>query len=324
MIKFSLLIILVILFAMNMGGSGIASSFAASYGSKMIKKNFAVILFTIFAFMGAFTIGRNVIKTLSSNIISMELINFDVAIIIILSATLTLTLANYLKIPQSTSMVTVAAIAGAGVFFRQIYLKLLLLILLSWIILPVIAFFLTYYLYKITYPPTNTNLWIYEKFFKKEKGVKLLTLIASCYGAFAIGTNNVANAVGPLVGAEIITPSIGLLLIAPFLGLGAFIFGKNTIETFGKEIVPLGTISAPLISFVTGTLLIFASLLGFPFPCVQLSCASILAISSVKNGHSYTMNHSVVKKIFTVWSITPLISAGVTFLLLSIFIGGRG
>lgn len=322
MIKYGLLTVLVILFTMNMGGSGIAPAFSASYGSKMIKKNFAVILFTIFAFLGAFTIGRNVIKTLSSSIIPRESINFDVALVIIFSATLTLTLANYLKIPQSTSMVTVGAIVGTGIFFKQIYLKVLTLIVLSWIILPVIAFFLTYYLYKIAYPPTNKNLWIYERFFKKEKGFKLLTIIASCYGAFAIGTNNVANAVGPLVGAEVITPSLGLLLAVPFLGLGAFIFGKNTIETFGKEIVPLGIISAPLISLVTGTLLIFASLLGFPFPYVQLSCASVLAISCVKNGHSYTMKHNVVRKIFTVWSVTPLISASVTFLLLYVFTGG--
>ncbi len=319
MAKVILLIIIVIFFVMNMGGSGIASAFSASYGSKMIKKKFAVILFTIFVFLGAFSIGRNVVETLSSGIISKEFISFDVALIIILSATLTLTLANFLKIPQSTSMVTVGAMVGAGIFFGRIYLKVLFPMFLTWITLPIIAYILTYYLYKKMYPPSNRNLWIYERFLTKGKGLRLFTIIASCYGAFAIGTNNVANAIGPLVGAGTITPSLGLLLVTPFFGLGGFVFGKKTIGTFANEIVPLGTISAPLISFVTGTLLILASVLGFPFPYVQLTGLSTLAISSVKNGHKYTMRQNVVKKIFMVWTITLLVSTGLAFLLLSIF-----
>jgi sulfate permease len=319
MAKVILLIIIVIFFVMNMGGSGIASAFSASYGSKMIKKKFAVILFTIFVFLGAFSIGRNVVETLSSGIISKEFISFDVALIIILSATLTLTLANFLKIPQSTSMVTVGAMVGAGIFFGRIYLKVLFPMFLTWITLPIIAYILTYYLYKKMYPPSNRNLWIYERFLTKGKGLRLFTIIASCYGAFAIGTNNVANAIGPLVGAGTITPSLGLLLVTPFFGLGGFVFGKKTMETFANEIVPLGTISAPLISFITGTLLILASVLGFPFPYVQLTGLSTLAISSVKNGHKYTMRQNVVKKIFMVWTITLLVSTGLAFLLLSIF-----
>jgi sulfate permease len=188
--------------------------------------------------------------------------------------------------------------------------------------LPIISYILTYYLYKITYPPSNRNLRIYERFLTKEKSFRLFTIAASCYGAFAIGTNNVANVIGPLVGAGAITPSLGLLLVTPFFGLGGFVFGKKTIKTFANEIVPLGTISAPLISFVTGTLLILASVLGFPFPYVQLTCLSILAIGSVKNGHKYTMSQNVVKKIFMIWTITPLVSTGLAFLLLSVFFRG--
>ncbi len=322
MAKVILLIIIVIFFVTNMGGSGIASAFSASYGSKMISKKFTVFLFTLFVFLGAFTIGRNVTKTLSSGIIPKEFINLDVALIIILSATLTLTLANFLKIPQSTSMVTVGAMLGAGIFFGRIYLKVLFPMFLTWITLPIISYILTYYLYKITYPPSNRNLWIYERFLTKEKSFRLFSIAASCYGAFAIGTNNVANVIGPLAGAGAITPSLGLLLVIPFFGLGGFVFGKKTIKTFANEIVPLGTISASLISFVTGTLLILASLLGFPFPYVQLTCLSILAISSVKNGQKYTMSQNVVKKIFMIWTITPLVSTGLAFLLLSVFFRG--
>jgi len=174
----------------------------------------------------------------------------------------------------------------------------------------------------VIYPPSAKNLWIYEKIFGREKELKLFSLLASCYGAYAIGTNNVANAVGPLVGAGVLSPSSGLLLVTPFFGFGGLILGKRTMETFGNEIVPLGTVSAPLICLVTSTLLISASALGFPFPYVQLTALSILAISSVKNGCRYTMKQNVVKKIILVWTVTPLISIGLSILLLSIFIRG--
>lgn len=317
------LIITVMVFAFSMGGSGIASAFSASYGSKTIKKGIAVVLFTVFVFLGAFFIGGNVIKTISSNIIPKELFSPTVALVVIFSAALTLTLANFLKIPGSTSMVTVGALIGAGAYFSNIYLRTLFFMFLVWVVLSAVSYFLTYFLYKITYPPTNKNLWIYEKFFEKEKSMKIFILVTSCYSAFAIGTNNVANAIGPLAGAGTISPFLGLLVVTPFFGLGGLIFGKSTIETFGNDIVPLGTISAPLILLVTNTLLIIASVLGCPFPYVLLTCFSTLAVSSVKNGHIHTMNNKVVKKIFKVWTITPLISTGMTLLLLSIFLRGQ-
>ncbi|HID94906.1 MAG TPA: hypothetical protein EYP53_02470 [Candidatus Latescibacteria bacterium] len=147
MAKTILLTTAVIFFALNMGGSSIAPSFAANYGSKMIKKNFAVFLFTIAVLLGALTVGRKVVKTLSSGVIPSELISADVALIIILTATFTLTLANFLKIPESTSMVTVGAITGAGIFFNRLQLKVLSGMLLIWIILPIASYVLTYIIF---------------------------------------------------------------------------------------------------------------------------------------------------------------------------------
>ena len=123
-------------------------------------------------------------------------------------------------------------------------------------------------------------------------------LIASCYVAFAIGTNNVANAVGPLYGAGILGINTGLILIAPLFGIGAWLMGKGTLETVGREIVPLGPVSGTLVSFVTATLLIFASVLGIPQSLVQLNLAAIFSISCVKNGHRYTLDQHLTRKTF--------------------------
>ena len=321
MIKEIILIAVVVFFAMNMGASGIAPSFAGIYGGRMIKKKKALLLFPLFVIIGAILMGKNVAVTLGKNFLPAGLISFDAAMIILASAAISLFLANILKIPQSTSQVTVGAAVGAGLYFKQLNTDTLFLkILPMWIVLPLLSYLLTFFLYRNIYPPEHDNLHIYQKIFANKKKIRWSSLIASCYVAFAIGTNNVANAVGPLYGAGILGINTGLILIAPLFGIGAWLLGKGTLETAGREIVPLGPVSGTLVSFVTATLLIFASSLGIPQSLVQLNLASIFSISCVKNGHRYTLDQHLTRKTFLVWAITPLISIGVSYLLLSLFL----
>ncbi len=315
------MIIVVIFFAMNMGASGIAPSFASIYGAKFIKKRRALLYFGIFVILGAAILGRNVALTLGKGLLPKDVINFDVVLAILGSATIGLFIANILKIPQSTSQVTVGAIVGAGIYFGQLNLKTLFLkIVPMWFILPTVSYLFTLLIYSRIYPPAHDNLHIYQRLFAKEKKLRLSALILSCYVAFAIGTNNLGNAVGPLFGAGIIGMNLGLLLISPLFGIGAWVMGKGPLETAGREIVPLGLFSSTIVSFVTATLLIFASVLGIPQSLVQLNLASIFAISCVKNGHKYTWDQRIIQKTFFVWAITPLISLGISYLLLVLFL----
>lgn len=51
--------------------------------------------------------------------------------------------------------------------------------------------------------------------------------------------NNVANAVGPLVGAGIMTVTNGIWLGGAFVALGAMLLGKRVLETNGKKLYVL-------------------------------------------------------------------------------------
>jgi len=316
-----LLITVIIFFALNMGASGVAPSFAATYGGRLIKKKAALLIFGVFVILGAFLLGRGVAMTLGRGLITQELLSPNVVLIILISATLSLFLANMVKIPQSTSQVTVGSIVGVGLYFGQLYTKTLFLkILPMWFILPLLSYILTFLLYRKIYPPEHDNLHIYQRMFANEKKLKHSSLAVSCYVAFAIGTNNVANAVGPLFGAGIVRIEPGLLLIAPLFGIGAWLMGKGPLETASREIVPLGKVSGTLVSFVTATLLILASLLGIPQSLVQLNLASIFAISCVKNGHKYTLDQHLTRKTFIVWAITLILSIIMAYLLSCIFL----
>ncbi|MEW5814726.1 MAG: inorganic phosphate transporter [Spirochaetota bacterium] len=306
-----------------MGGSGIAPTFSAACGGRLIEKKYAVLLFTLFVFLGAVAFGRGVVKTLSQGILPRDFITTEVALVILLAATSSLFLANLLAIPESTSMVTVGAVVGAGLYFSRVQLKTFLWLVPIWIVLPLVSFALTFFLYRIIYPPHQGNLWLYEKVFANERKLKWMAIAISCYGAFAVGTNNVANVVGPLAAANLIDGNRGFYLIAPLFGIGALVFGQRNIETFGKELVPLGLITSNLICAVTGSLLILASILGAPFPYVQLNALSVFAVSCVKNGYRITLNHHITRRVLMVWTLTPLLAAALSYGLLSVVLGLR-
>ncbi len=318
-LKHIVLMITVLFFAVNMGGSNIAPSFANLFGAKLIDHKKAVLWFTIFVYLGAVLLGRNVVQTLGKGIIPEGFINLDTALVILLAAVSGLFIANLLKVPESTSWTTVFSISGVGLALGHIEVKTLLKIVPYWIILPVAGFVLTLYTYRYIYPPRPKNLWLYQKIFIHEKKIRALAFISCCYIAFACGTNNVANAVGPITGADIISPLLGLVVIAPLFGLGGLVLGKRIMTTIGEEIVPLGLISSSLVGFITASLLIFASIMGIPQSLVQLSVLSIMAIGVVKH-ERHIFHERVVRKVFLTWAVTPALSFGTGYVLSKAFL----
>lgn len=313
-----LLTILVILFALNMGGSNFGASFAAARGGRIVTKKKAYYLFIIFVLLGAVFVGQPVTDTLSKKIIPSNLVNTKIALIILASATISLFVANKLGVPQSTSLVTVGAILGVGLYFKHVYSKTFLYLVPFWILLPVIGYVLTYTLGKLIYPPRGKNFWVYEKLVHHKHRLKAFVIVASCYNAFSVGTNNVANAVGPVVGTGIINKTLGLAIIAPFFGLGSLIF-REPIKTTSESIVPLGLLTATVVCFVTGSLMIIASILGVPQSFVMIKVACVFAISGLKNGHKLTFSNPITKKTYLSWLVTPVVAILISFFLTAFF-----
>ncbi|MFH1784569.1 MAG: inorganic phosphate transporter [bacterium] len=316
--KYVFLAIVAGLFALNMGGSNFAASFAAAYGGKVISKARAQVLFGVFVFLGALILGGPVAETLSSKIIPADAMNFNTVMIILVSATASLFASNLLHVPQSTSLVTVSSILGVGIYYGNVQGKTLLYLVPFWILLPVTGYVLTYFLGRVVYPPRKSNFWIYEKLVNHSRKLKAFVVIASCYNAFSVGANNVANAVGPVAGAGIINKTLGLALVAPVFGAGGVVL-HGSLETTSKKVVPLGLLTATIILLVTGTLMIVASLFGVPQSFVMIKVASVFAIGGLKNGHKLTFADPLTKKTYLTWVVTPVIALTVSFLLTQIF-----
>ena len=279
----------------------------------MITRRNAGWLFIAFVIIGSLFLGERVAVTLGKNLVAPEVLNQKAIIVIFLSAGLSMFVANLIKIPQSTSLVTVASIAGVGAYYQKINVETFMYLLPFWIVLPVISYGLTCVLTSYVYPPRKLNFWVYERFANHEKKLKAFVIFSSCYSAFSVGTNNVANVVGPLLGTKI-SVITALVLFGFFYGLGAFVF-NGPLKTMSQKIVPLGLLTATIISLVSGTLMIVASSLGIPQSFVMLQMGAIFAVSSLKHGQDSTFEHPLTRKTLYTWTINPVLTFFTSWLL---------
>ena len=276
-----------------------------SAGGAIKRKWIALLLAAVSVFLGAYLGGGEVVKTISGGIIPSDLLTVELTIIIIAAACITLFIANMMAIPLSTSEVTVGSIIGVGAAYNQLFVGKILFIVSVWIILPFIAFLIAYLLGKVIEP--------IERFLHKKNNKRVtyiltfLLIIAGCLEAFSAGMNDVCNAVGPLVGANLISSSDAILWGGLFVAIGVLLLGGGVLETNAKKITKLILLGkAIMVSLTSGTLVVIASLFGIPVPLTQATTMGILGIGTVNDGKAIWKN-DIVKKVIKVWILSPTV-----------------
>lgn len=312
---------LALFFAMNIGASGAAATMGVAYGSGAVRVRWvALILAATGVFAGAVLGGGEVVKTLGEGIVPSELLTVQLVIIILLSAALTLFMANLLGIPLSTSEVTVGSVVGVGVAYQQLFVNNILIIVSFWFIVPIIAFLMAWI--------GGMGIHALEKRDARwrgigngrwKKGIIAAVVLMGVFEAFSAGMNNVANAVGPLVGAGIMDAGSGILWGALFVSLGAILLGGKVLETNGKKITNLSLLQGAYISGTGGLLVTIASLLGIPVPLTQVTTTAIMGIGVSQHGFRIWQRR-IIGKILKVWLVSPLVSLVVSYTMVKAFI----
>lgn len=316
--------------ALNMGGSGTGPAFSVAFGANIIRRTAIPGLFGIMVFLGALVAGQQTSATLGKGLLEPDLMSISLVTIILLSVAVSLLIANIFGIPQSTSQSTVLAVCAPAMYFSELNThKLWVEIVPTWFFLPIIAFFLAFLTGKYIYKPLRKRGYTISAKMNESKILQSLILIMSMYVAFSIGSNNVANAVGPLTSMTIneynlsgdssiyrLIMLMSMLIIAPCFGIGSSIFGYKVVKNTGKEIVRFGKVEAVFIGFISASLLLLASVWkGIPTSLVQLNVAAILGIGVAKLGFKNIFRKTEVNKFFAMWIIAPAIAFGMCWLL---------
>ncbi len=299
-------------FALNMGGSGLAPAFSVALGAGVVGRRAAPVLFAACVLFGALVLGDGVAKTLAGGIVPRAELTPARVLCVLGAATAALLLANLLRVPQSTSWVTVLALVALGVSIGQVKTDTIVQRLLpAWTLLPLVAYVLTRLALGVFYPLRASNFRLHERLVRNQRRLRWLVLGSSCYVAVAIGANNVANAVGPVSATGILDAATGFWVMAPLFGVGAVLFA-GPARTVGNDIVPMGVFAACIVSLVVATLLLLASYMGLPQSLVQLNAAAVFAVWHVKEDSRIAREHLVLRRIATVWLVTPVIAAVLT------------
>ena len=146
-----------------------------------------------------------------------------------------------------------------------------------------------------------------------EKIFGALMVLTACAMAFAHGSNDVANAIGPLAAINSIVMSGELSQKSPlpiwilFVGgvgivLGLAMYGRKVIETVGSKITELTPSRGFCCTLSAASTVVLASGMGLPISTTHTMVGAVLGVGMARGISS--LNMQVVRGIFMSWVIT--------------------
>ncbi len=143
--------------------------------------------------------------------------------------------------------------------------------------------------------------------------------------AYAIGANDVANAMGTSVGSRSLTLVQAVIVAAIFEFLGAWLVGGHVTKTIRGAILDPAVTTASLETLKFGMLaaltsaatwLIIASRLGWPVSTTHSIIGAIAGFGAVAFGVEAVETAALVR-ILSSWLISPLLSGTIAFLIIT-------
>ncbi|MBF7072021.1 inorganic phosphate transporter [Glaciecola sp. MH2013] len=161
-----------------------------------------------------------------------------------------------------------------------------------------------------------------------EKIFAILMVLTACCMAFAHGSNDVANAIGPLAAVVSVVDNNGEILsksplawwILPLGGLGIVaglaLFGHRVMKTIGQGITHLTPSKGFAAELAAATTVLIASGSGLPISTTQTLVGAVLGVGIVQGVAA--LNKKVIRSIIVSWVVT--LPAGATLSVIIFFI----
>ena len=166
-----------------------------------------------------------------------------------------------------------------------------------------------------------------EHFYTVERVFGVLMVVTACGMAFAHGSNDVANAIGPLaaiigtattgeIASESALPIWVLMLGGGGIVIGLATFGRHVIATVGKKITQLTPSRGFAAELAAATTIVIASGTGMPVSTTHTLVGAVLGVGMARGIEAIDLR--VVVRILVSWVVT--IPAGAFLAILFYFI----
>jgi PiT family inorganic phosphate transporter len=291
----------------GLGANDAANVFGTGVASGVVKYRTAVVLTAVFVLVGAYAQGVRGMYTVGG------LAEMDVrtAFIATIAAGVTINVLTFLALPVSTSQAVIGSILAVGVMGSGVQVTVLVKILLSWVLSPVGAAFISYSLYRLLGSLLEARV----------KNVRIWSLVlrigfyvAGIYGAYALGANNVANTMGVFFKAGMISARMAVIVGGLSIGLGVITYSKRVMSTVGRRITQMSEFAALIAVLGQDITVHIFAVIGVPVSTSQAIVGAVIGVGFVKS--SRAVNLRVVAKIMLGWLSTPAAAFLITFLML--------
>ncbi|ELZ05805.1 inorganic phosphate transporter [Natrialba aegyptia] len=282
----------------NIGGSSTGIAWGPAVGAGLLRKATAAGLMTVFVFLGGWTVGRNVMDTLSEGIITIE-ISLAAGVAVLFFIGLGILIANVFGVPVPTSMVTVGAIAGLGLATDTVNYAEIGRIVSWWVVTPIIGFWIGATVGRYVYPELNRRFEIRASegpLLALDRGGSVpkptlgpnttiqelvgtcVVFVIGCYMAFSAGASNVPNAVAPLVSSGALDRNPAIIIATVAIGFGGFTIARRTMESVGSELSDIPLLAALVVMLTASTITTALSWAGIPISLVMASVMTIVGL----------------------------------------------
>jgi len=295
----------------GLGSNDAANVFGTGVATGVVRFRTAAVLIAFFVLLGAIVEGPKVMHTVG-NLATLDPMT---AFLATFSAAIIMFIMSALALPTSSSQAIIGALVAVGLLSGSTDFAILTKVFICWILTPIGAALISILLYQILGYLLQSIL----------RDISLTTIVlrigiivAGCYGAYALGGNNVANVSGVYVGSGQMTPLTASLFGGLAIALGVLTFSKNVMMTVGQKIFPLDEFSAFIAVISQAITVNIFTQIGVPVSSSQAIVGAVVGIGLIKNMDAIKRN--TIFRIVFGWLATPTMSGAICFLLMQIFL----
>jgi len=324
-----LIIFLSLFFNFSNGFHDASNIVSTIISSKAMGIRSALIMASVFVFLGSFLLGTAVAKTIGLGIVSFETMTITGIIAAVTAATAWNIITWFIGLPSSSSHALIGGLMGAAIQhagFSSIEWLSVLEILGVIFVSPLLGFFVSYHMatlnfltFRHMHPVVATTI------------LKRLQILAGALLAVSHGTNDAQKAMGlitlslfllyrldpqsiaglytPGPGGSFAVPAWVVLACSISLSLGMLSGGKRIIRTMGTKLFKVKPIHGFGAMLSTAVVVYGCSLFGFPVSTTQVASSAV-----VGGGASQRMSivrWGLTKDIVLAWIFTIPASAAI-------------
>jgi len=299
--------------AVNIGANNSAAEMGPAYGAGVRSRRQALALIAIFCTAGAVIAGGRVLHMVGHGLLGDGALtaNRFAALSVVVSAMALIGLANALRLPLSTAHAVVGAVVGLGLFYGTVNLPVVYGVVAWWVATPAAALVMSYLLGRLVYPPLTRAIAALGSERAVYRALGWSATLSGCWMAFSAGSNSLAKALGPAVGAGVFSPATGAVVGGLGMAAGALLLGGRMMKTVGKEITSMCPLCAVMVEVVAASIVFTASRFGMPVSLAEIVTCSVIGFGCAANGVKDTANNHHVRRMMVLWPAAPVAAAGI-------------